>query len=457
MASLTSAQGLNDIPWMNNVEQAKRLALQQNKMVLLHFGASWCRPCRALDTYVFNSAIVKRAIAENVIPVKLDADTALDMVNEYNVSSVPFDVMITPSGRIVSERKSPAESDNYAKMISGVAFASRKLEEEKHGPIAHQQDLAKNPLANPNSADFRASGPQVDAFELPKDGRQMQRRQNAALVGGGRNSVRKKNPWVNSAASNETSHATSHDKSLASSMRDEAVSVDDLQRNAFLNREREWVAPSQKTRRAKPARIVNDRYFETLKKKESTNRVQSLGDVELVAGSRDDVGISSGVGDFDPEVNLPIGKVVDVSVESPDLLDLEPVAPKIVTETFCLSGKCPVTLLSEGRWADGDPEFGIVHRKRTYIFASAEKLALFRSNPDKYSPILAGYDPVVYHDEGKLVEGIVENGVFMGKTPEQKVILFSNDETRAKFQSQPKMYLETIRIATMNARKNRIR
>ena len=143
MASLANAQGLNEIPWMNNVEQAKRLAQQENKIVLLHFGASWCRPCRALDTYVFNSATVKRAIAENAVPVKLDADVAVDLVNEYDVSSVPYDVMITPGGRVISERRSPAESDNYAKMIASVASASRQLEKEKLGPIAHQNEIMK--------------------------------------------------------------------------------------------------------------------------------------------------------------------------------------------------------------------------------------------------------------------------------------------------------------------------
>ena len=163
--------------------------------------------------------------------------------------------------------------------------------------------------------------------------------------------------------------------------------------------------------------------------------------------------IESGRGDFKiPQPSGSAKAVVEVSAESPDLLDLQPSTPEIVKEKFCLKGKCPVTLITEGRWADGDTEYGIVHRNRTYIFATAEKLALFRTDPDKYSPILAGYDPVVYHNESKLVDGLAENGVFMGEAPNQKVILFSNDETRAEFQSKPQLYLETIRIATMNTR-----
>ena len=43
--SLTSAsvtaQGINDIQWLSDVEQAKEMARQENKLVLLHFTAAW--------------------------------------------------------------------------------------------------------------------------------------------------------------------------------------------------------------------------------------------------------------------------------------------------------------------------------------------------------------------------------------------------------------------------------
>ncbi|MFT5301630.1 MAG: hypothetical protein ACI814_002436, partial [Mariniblastus sp.] len=38
-------------------------------------------------------------------------------------------------------------------------------------------------------------------------------------------------------------------------------------------------------------------------------------------------------------------------------------------------------------------------------------------------------------------------GVFMGKVPDQRIVLFATAETRAQFQTTPKQYLETIRQA----------
>jgi len=259
------------------------------------------------------------------------------------------------------------------------------------------------------------------------------------------------------------------------------------------------------TRRAKPQRIINDRYFQSIAKKqkpvqmENNQNAPKPGPFSLASSSRevtlepaatqDDTGFdlqldantkaashqvpqSGGSihGDFQvqPATQNMINNVVQVgplttdpqtvapqtvapqtvAPQRPGLVDLNPKTPMLDRFKVSLKGKCPVTLMTEGRWVDGDSKFGIVHRNRTYIFASAEKLAIFRSYPDKFSPMLAGYDPVVYHEQGKLVEGLVENGIFMGQMPEQQVVLFQDAATRAKFQASPKTYLETIRQAT---------
>ena len=234
-----------------------------------------------------------------------------------------------------------------------------------------------------------------------------------------------------------------------------------------------------RTRRAEPKRIVNDRYFESIGAKKSQNpyvnnspnnpapttEPQQLSLPE----SSDAFELALDSSASETELSLPMPEevvdhgefkaqttshqaaldaVIDLTANS--LVDLNPDPPQIDRDKLCLKGKCPVTLITEGRWEDGDTRFGIVHRNRTYIFASAEKLNQFRSNPDNFSPVLAGYDPVIYQEQGKLVEGLAENGVFMGRMPNQKVILFSDAQTRSKFQASPKKFLESVRQATNN-------
>lgn len=119
-------------------------------------------------------------------------------------------------------------------------------------------------------------------------------------------------------------------------------------------------------------------------------------------------------------------------------------------EDFALHGKCPVSLIQQGQWVEGDARWGIVHRDRTYLFSSKENYDLFKTDPDRFSPILSGFDPVVFHEQGKLLDGLEENGVFMGKNDKQHIVLFQSPETRAKFQANPQLYLDTVRQAVFS-------
>ncbi len=126
---------------------------------------------------------------------------------------------------------------------------------------------------------------------------------------------------------------------------------------------------------------------------------------------------------------------------------LELASEQTTSPQYALHGKCPITLLQDSKWVDGDPKIGCVHRNRIYIFTNEANLKAFQSDPDANSPILAGYDPVVFQETGRLVDGLEKHGVFMGKPPQQRIVLFATAETRARFQSQPKKYLEAVRQA----------
>ena len=74
--------------------------------------------------------------------------------------------------------------------------------------------------------------------------------------------------------------------------------------------------------------------------------------------------------------------------------------------------------------------------------------------PDRLSPLLAGFDPVIFEDTGKLVEGDEKFGTFMGKKPNQRIVLFKTADTRERFQKEPSKYLNVVRKATKNASKD---
>ena len=105
-----------------------------------------------------------------------------------------------------------------------------------------------------------------------------------------------------------------------------------------------------------------------------------------------------------------------------------------------LDGCCPVTLVEQKRWARGDTQWGAVHRGRTYLFASSEAQHRFLANPDAYSPVIEGNDPVLALDNRQLVPGSRALGVFY----EKRVYLFSSEETLRRFEQNPKRYAAEI-------------
>lgn len=112
-----------------------------------------------------------------------------------------------------------------------------------------------------------------------------------------------------------------------------------------------------------------------------------------------------------------------------------------------LEGYCPVTLASRGVWAEGQAQYGVRHRGRTYLFAGAAEQQAFLADPDRYSPALSGDDPVVALDVGRSLPGQRRFGVTYGS----RMYLFSSPETRAAFQGQPERYAARIAQAEQPA------
>jgi protein disulfide-isomerase len=126
------------------------------------------------------------------------------------------------------------------------------------------------------------------------------------------------------------------------------------------------------------------------------------------------------------------------------------VAPQLPSGSPALGfeGFCPVTMKNEWRWARGDVRWGAIHSGRTYLFASEAAQKTFLANPDAYSPVLAGSDPVAAVDQQKSVPGVREFAVEF----EGRFYLFANEKSLEKFWSNPTAYAQGAqRVAALPA------
>ena len=118
------------------------------------------------------------------------------------------------------------------------------------------------------------------------------------------------------------------------------------------------------------------------------------------------------------------------------LKDIPPIA---------LDGYCPVSVAPQGpnqkgAWKKGDPRYGAVHWRRTYLFASATEQAKFLADPDAYCPVLSGADPVIFAETGKLVDGKRDFGMSMVHNGRDEMYFFATKENLEKFWKDPRQF-----------------
>lgn len=101
-----------------------------------------------------------------------------------------------------------------------------------------------------------------------------------------------------------------------------------------------------------------------------------------------------------------------------------------------LDGYCPVELLTGERWAAGDPRWTTTHKGLKYRFSGEAQLKRFLANPDQYTPVHSGHDPVLVVDQDRREVGKTDFCV----TYKGRLYMFASARTLARFQESPQHY-----------------
>ncbi|MFO1065789.1 MAG: thioredoxin family protein [Pirellulales bacterium] len=113
-----------------------------------------------------------------------------------------------------------------------------------------------------------------------------------------------------------------------------------------------------------------------------------------------------------------------------------------------LDGYCPVALFTQTQWIEGNPKFAVRHRGQVYLLSSEQAVQVFLANPDDYCPVLAGYDPMIYLTEGRLVPGSVQHGLI--ESSPVRILLFSSDANKERFRADfNRLYEHLERMVAM--------
>ena len=497
--------------WSTDIEKAKMQAAAENKMVLLHFWGSFCRPCVNLDKFVFSNPRVTQTISDNFVAVKVNVEYNPQLAKEYGIRTIPHDVVISPTGRMLMKRKSPSDSDGYLRMIVGAAKSTSavdsipeqmeaeiaqatqgnedvepafvpagqteisrpafdELSSESAGrtvrqvsrEVAEPVTIDNRHFADARSAPFQLKTPVKKQFVLPNayqsapNAVNHQPNQSPASADGemprSSSSFDLNSPIVaNQAArlqgSNTEVTNPTQESSLSAPVSNSPIKIAGIVPNDLIGQSNSVSPQGEQV-------VVSEPKMESSKFAATEINATVVSQPMITTQTSE----TSLVDDSKPVVSLskPIATQPLVGMLQPKVeigqgdYEAETATNKSTnhqTPALGMDGFCPVSLYSLGQLEKGDRQWGCVHRGHLYLFTSKQGRDQFRLAPDVYSPMLAGYDAVEFGEQGDLTAGNMAYRVVHEVNEQKMLFLFASAANKELFAKEPGKYLKIVRQA----------
>ncbi|MBI3865776.1 MAG: thioredoxin family protein [Planctomycetia bacterium] len=97
VAELTAAS-----VWGHDFAAAEAEATRLKRPLVIHFGATYCPPCRRMEKEVLHTPQVLKTLDAGFVAVKVDLPSNPALQKRFNVQSMPTDVILSPDGRVLA-------------------------------------------------------------------------------------------------------------------------------------------------------------------------------------------------------------------------------------------------------------------------------------------------------------------------------------------------------------------
>jgi len=112
--------------WMNSLEDGKKLAMATNKLILVDFWATWCGPCRKMDSESWSKNDVS-LLMNNYVSVKLNIDENKALAQQYGVKGIPYVFILDATGKILYQQMSYKTKSEVIKLLKKYAINTEYL------------------------------------------------------------------------------------------------------------------------------------------------------------------------------------------------------------------------------------------------------------------------------------------------------------------------------------------
>jgi thiol-disulfide isomerase/thioredoxin len=100
------------VKFLNNLEEAKRLAKSTGKKIFVDFYADWCAPCKKLAAEVFPTPEFRR-LSSKLVFVKIDVDRQTEVAQAYRIEAMPTQMVLNADGGVESTKVGYANKADF--------------------------------------------------------------------------------------------------------------------------------------------------------------------------------------------------------------------------------------------------------------------------------------------------------------------------------------------------------
>lgn len=479
LGAASTAAGQQAVRWQTNLDAARQMAAQSNRLLLLHFWSETCEPCARMERDVFSRPEVAAALEANYVPVKINVRQFPMTAQHFSVTAWPTELVVTPQGQVLDRSVGYQPPAAYLGRLHQIATYARShtAPNQLQPPYGGAQPDRQTSPASPGAGAvvFRApttlsnfagppnsvSVPGSNAAPVTPYSASENRNFPASTPDLG-NTGSRPSAWQNNSAPAQMAEENTRRYGSAVPSAGGMGQGSPPHLSGSTGFSQASLAPNAL---ASGRSSAPDGMTVGSRQTASSPSPPGPGETNLVGGSPDRTTQTSSSGlDAGPSASFSpdprgsdrfagqafAGQATASGAAAPrrDSTSAGPSAtqPK-GNPPLALDGYCAVSLAEKERWVRGNPRFGVIHQGRTYLFAGPEEARRFYNDPDRYAPVASGDDIVILAEHGQRVPGRREHGAWY----EGRVYLFADESSYHKFAADPGRYAAAHATEARNA------
>ena len=124
------------VKWQDDLRAAHKIAMEQNKPMLVVFGADWCGYCKKLERETLAHPQLAQFVNDEFIPVHLDADKEERVVEILGVKGLPCTVILSPKADEISRIEGYHQSSAFYQKLTEARRSFQQVQQTAATPDA---------------------------------------------------------------------------------------------------------------------------------------------------------------------------------------------------------------------------------------------------------------------------------------------------------------------------------